>query len=230
MKVVLLAAGRGRRMGALTRYQPKPAIELAPGVSLLWHQWQCFYRAGFRTFYSNVSYLGEVLQARFPSLPAEVSWQWYHEGDVPRETAGALALMWEVLEEEPFVVSSSDVVTAFPMQTLTSPPEGFLAQAVCVPTPVGQSPDFLWHEGELHPVRSGAPGLPVTYGNISVIRPEVLAPALASGAQGVGLGHCFRAGLAAGKPIQGVYYEGPWFNVGTVATLQKARAWYRQAY
>lgn len=63
MRAVILAAGRGKRMGALTRDLPKPMIEVA-GRPVIEHIILSIARAGVAEFVIVTRYLGEVIEAR----------------------------------------------------------------------------------------------------------------------------------------------------------------------
>ena len=61
MKAMILAAGRGERMGELTRRCPKPLLPVA-GKPLLQHHLERLQAAGFNEVVINASYLGEQIQ------------------------------------------------------------------------------------------------------------------------------------------------------------------------
>ncbi len=58
--VMIFAAGRGRRMGALTRSRPKPLVRVG-GIALIDHALALADDAGIRHKVVNVHYLGEML-------------------------------------------------------------------------------------------------------------------------------------------------------------------------
>ena len=59
---MLLAAGRGERMGALTERCPKPLLPVA-GKPLLRHHLERLAHLGIREVVVNASYLGEQVEA-----------------------------------------------------------------------------------------------------------------------------------------------------------------------
>jgi len=61
MKAMVLAAGRGSRLGALTDHTPKALVEVA-GVPLLAHVLQRLRTAGVLEVVINVHYLGEQIE------------------------------------------------------------------------------------------------------------------------------------------------------------------------
>ncbi|MDA0694770.1 MAG: sugar phosphate nucleotidyltransferase, partial [Proteobacteria bacterium] len=103
MKVMILAAGRGERMGELTRDVPKPMLSLL-GEPLIGHQLQKIAVMGFTDVVINVSYLGDQIQnycgdgSRF-GLSIQYS---YEQNRL--ETAGGIIQALPMLGDAPFWV------------------------------------------------------------------------------------------------------------------------------
>ena len=64
MRAIILAAGRGSRMGALTESRPKALVDVA-GKPILEHLIRNASEAGIHNFLINVGYLGEMIQDHF---------------------------------------------------------------------------------------------------------------------------------------------------------------------
>ncbi|QER42856.1 NTP transferase domain-containing protein [Thermodesulfobacterium sp. TA1] len=64
LKVVILAGGRGTRILELTKFRPKPLIELA-GYPLLWHIMNLYSRHGFNEFILCLGYKQEMIKEYF---------------------------------------------------------------------------------------------------------------------------------------------------------------------
>ncbi|MDH3281010.1 MAG: sugar phosphate nucleotidyltransferase, partial [Gammaproteobacteria bacterium] len=60
MKTIILAGGRGVRMGGVTRRIPKPLVEIG-GTPMLLHIMRHYEAFGFREFIVALGYLGEML-------------------------------------------------------------------------------------------------------------------------------------------------------------------------
>ena len=60
MKAMILAAGRGNRMGSLTQDSPKPLLKVKGKCLIDWHLHK-LSEAGFRDIVINVSYLSEKI-------------------------------------------------------------------------------------------------------------------------------------------------------------------------
>ena len=87
MKVMILAAGLGKRMRPLTEHTPKPLLR-AGGKALLEHHLLRLSAAGFREVVINVSHLAEQVEAFCGDGSAwGVAIQWSRE-ERPLETAG----------------------------------------------------------------------------------------------------------------------------------------------
>ena len=62
MKAMILAAGRGKRMGALTADRPKPLLRVGSDSLIGW-QLRRLAHAGFREVVINLGYRGEMIAA-----------------------------------------------------------------------------------------------------------------------------------------------------------------------
>lgn len=118
MKVMILAAGRGERMGQLTDACPKPLLKVA-GKSLIEHHIEALRKQGFTEFVINVAYLGHQIKS---TLGDGQQWgvqiKYSDEGVQALETGGGLFNALPLLGEEPFLVVNADVWTNFPYATL----------------------------------------------------------------------------------------------------------------
>lgn len=102
---MIFAAGLGTRMGALTRAQPKPMIEVA-GKPLIDHA--LAHCTGRRVF-ANAHYKPDILQAHLAKKNVQV----LHE-DVLLETGGGLRAARHRLGRGPVFTMNSDAVFAGP--------------------------------------------------------------------------------------------------------------------
>ena len=72
MKVVLLAGGKGTRIGEETVTQPKPMLEIG-GQPLLWHIMNLYAHYGHSDFLVACGYLGGVIKQYFHDFTARNS-------------------------------------------------------------------------------------------------------------------------------------------------------------
>ena len=212
---MILAAGRGERMGALTATRPKPLLEIH-GESLLSRQLRLLAAAGIREAVINLSYRGEQIRAAVGDgsrYGLQVAWS--QEPDPPLGTAGGIVQALPELGREPFLLVNADVVCDFEFARLTlGPAKGRL---LLVPNPSHHPRgDFgLDNEGR---VIDAEPRL--TYSGISLLDPSIF--------DGLPPGRHALAGVflkAIGeRMLTGVLHSGLWFDVGTPERLEAAAA------
>ncbi len=234
MKAMLLAAGRGERMGALTASTPKPLLEIA-GKPLLVHHIERLRDAGFTELVVNTSYLGEQIRE---FLGDGTRWQVNIRcTDEPErlETAGGIVNALPLLRDEPFLVVNSDVWCDYPLASLRKTFDS-LAHLVLVNNPEhNPEGDFVLEADSrlvrdlVHDKASGTGQQAqdaLTFSGLSVLSPALFADT-APGKQP--LAPLLRAAMAKGQ-VSGEHYQGTWIDVGTpdrlaqVATLIKAES------
>jgi NDP-sugar pyrophosphorylase family protein len=109
MKALILAAGLGTRLGALTLDRPKPMLPVG-GRPLLEHTVGLLRTHGVREIAMNVHYFPEVITSYFGDGAADGVRIVYSREDVLLGTAGAARKLAPFLDE-PFVVVYGDVLT-----------------------------------------------------------------------------------------------------------------------
>lgn len=107
--VVVMAGGRGTRLGPLTRATPKPMLKVGerPLLELLVEQ---FTTAGFSRFLFAVNYLADQIQSHFGDgsrFGAQIE---YVRESKPLGTAGALSLIRRKFDA-PLLVVNGDILT-----------------------------------------------------------------------------------------------------------------------
>lgn len=113
MKGVILAAGRGTRMGALTANTPKPLLPLC-GAPILEYVLVGLRSAGVHEVVIVVGYLGDqIIQAFGDGTRLGLKLQ-YRRQEHADGTAGALLLARDALGDDTFWLSWGDVVIDFP--------------------------------------------------------------------------------------------------------------------
>ena len=109
MKVMILAAGRGKRMGALTADRPKPLLRVGSDSLIGW-QLRRLARAGYREVVINLGYRGEMIAAALGDGSAYGLRVYYsREPEEGLETAGGIIQALPLLGEAPFLVVNADV-------------------------------------------------------------------------------------------------------------------------
>lgn len=64
MKVVILAGGKGTRIGEESQFRPKPLVEIG-GRPILWHIMKWYSRFGFHEFVLCCGYKGHMIKQYF---------------------------------------------------------------------------------------------------------------------------------------------------------------------
>jgi MurNAc alpha-1-phosphate uridylyltransferase len=106
--VMILAAGRGERMGALTEETPKPLLIFKGKPLIVWHI-EKLAAAGFKDIVINVAYLAEKIK---DYLGNGSQWDvriFFSDENPVLETAGGIKKALPLLKSDPFLVINSDI-------------------------------------------------------------------------------------------------------------------------
>ena len=130
---MILAAGRGERMGALTATQPKPLLAIGDR-SLIERHVVRLAASGIEEIVINLSYRGSEIRKRLgDGNRFGVSIAYSEEGEPPLETGGGIVHALPLLGGEPFLLVNSDVYTDFDFRVLVERPR--VPTLVLVPNP-----------------------------------------------------------------------------------------------
>lgn len=134
MKVMLLAAGEGRRMRPLTETVPKPLMQVG-GETLIGRWLSIFSKAGYHEFVINTWYLErEIIDALGDGSRWGASIE-YSQEPYLLETGGGIKYALPLLGSGPFIVVSSDVVSDFNPSNFPNSLDGALAHLILVENP-----------------------------------------------------------------------------------------------
>jgi N-acetyl-alpha-D-muramate 1-phosphate uridylyltransferase len=120
MKAMILAAGKGTRMGEMTESIPKVLVDIN-GKSLLRHAVEKCTAAGFDEIIVNVHHFADMVEeeiSRLNKLGFRISVS--DERKKLLETGGGLFKARDFFDDEPFLVYNSDIITDFPVADLLS--------------------------------------------------------------------------------------------------------------
>lgn len=218
MKAMILAAGRGTRMGSLTQNTPKPLLPVH-GVPLIeWHL-RKLAAAGIDEVIVNLAYLGEQIRDYLGDGS-----QWglrlvYSVEPEPLETGGAIWHARALLGEMPFLLVNADVYTDLDynhLRNYTLPVEQ-LGHLLLVPNPdFKASGDFsLDTAGKLQRPERHPPGY--TFSGVSLLRPALVTD-YPRRRRAFPLVEAFQQALDQGR-LSGEVYTGLWSDVGTPERL-----------
>jgi len=211
---MLLAAGRGERMGTLTATQPKPLLTIGDRA-LIEHHIVRLAASGIHELVINLSYRGSEIRKRLgDGSRFGVSIAYSEEGEPPLETGGGIVHALPLLGREPFLLVNSDLYTDFDFRVLIQWPRA--PTLVLVPNPPHHvRGDFGLEDGFV----TASPPLS-TYAGIAVFDPQWFA-VLAPGRRP--LKPVLDAAIAR-RELQGLKFSGLWLDVGTPERLEEARA------
>jgi len=212
MRGMILAAGKGERMGQLTEKKPKSLLR-AGGSYLIEHAIQSLSQAGIKEIVINVSYLKEQIIAALGKGERYGVKIVYSEESERLETGGGIAKALPLLGTEPFVVLSGDIICDYPLTQLMQKPLR-LAHLVMVDNPAFK-PQGDYGLNQNQEIEIGQ-GKTYTFANIGIYRPELFADC-----QPVyrPLAEVWREAILQ-KQITGECYRGLWYNVGTLQDLK----------
>jgi MurNAc alpha-1-phosphate uridylyltransferase len=215
MRAMILAAGRGERMGTLTALQPKPLLTIGDRP-LIEHHVVRLAASGVDEIVINLSYRGTQIRERLgDGNRFGVSIAYSEEGEPPLETGGGIVQALPLLGAEPFVLVNSDVFTDFDFRVLVAGPR--VPTLVLVPNPP-HNPlgDFSLDERGFV---SAAPPLR-TYAGVALFDPRAFAE-LVPGRRPL---KPWLDTAVARRELRGLEFGGLWLDVGTPERLEQARA------
>jgi MurNAc alpha-1-phosphate uridylyltransferase len=211
---MILAAGRGERMGALTASEPKPLLEVG-GVPLVERHLARLAAAGFHDVVINLSYRGTRIRERLGDggrFDLQIAYS--EEGEPPLETAGGIVHALPLLGPDRFLLVNSDVYTDLDLGAFAARAQA--STLLLVPNPAhNEHGDFGLDERGY--VTAAEPKL--TYGGVAVLDTQLFA-GLAPGRRP--LKPVLDAAIPRGE-LRGQFYDGVWIDVGTPDRLEEAR-------
>ena len=107
MNVVILAGGRGTRIGEATAFRPKPMIEIG-GKPLLWHLMRVFAGHGFSDFIVASGWKGGIIKRYFRALRGSAWKVTVVDTGRATMTGGRLLRLKQRLGREPFMLTYGD--------------------------------------------------------------------------------------------------------------------------
>ncbi len=212
MKAMILAAGRGKRMGELTEKTPKPLLTVGEHTLIAW-QIMCLRDNGFTDIVINLGYLGEQIRAQLgDGSQLGVSIAYSVEPQTGLETGGGVFQALPLLGDAPFLLTNADVFCDYPYRQLADHhPDSVHLVLVNNPGFKTQG-DFAIDNGKLQR------GTDLTFAGISVINPKIFADCQ-TGFYPIAplFNQAIRAGTATAE-----HFHGLWYDVGTPERLLQA--------
>ena len=215
MKVMILAAGRGERMGNLTQNCPKPLLKVKGRCLIDWHLIK-LCEAGFKDVVINVAYLSkEIIEfvgdGSKWGLNISIS-----EEEQALETAGGIKKAIKYLGDEAFAVINADIFSDYNYKNLKnrSLQKKSIGHLVLVNNPEhNPKGDFGIMDDGILTMNSERP---LTFSGIAIYDPKFFSE-LAEGNK-IKLAPMLEIAINK-KCIQGELFEGLWSDVGTPERL-----------
>ena len=215
MKAMILAAGRGERMGKLTQNCPKPLLKVKGKCLIDWHLIK-LYEAGFQDVVINVAYLSKQIidfvgDGSNWGLNISIS-----DEIEALETAGGIKKAIKYLGDEPFAVINADIFSNYNYKNLKnrSLQNKSIGHLVLVNNPEHNlTGDFGIMDDGILTMNSERP---LTFSGIAIYDPKFFSE-LTEGNK-IKLAPILEIAINK-KYIQGEFFEGLWSDVGTQERL-----------
>ena len=215
MKVMILAAGRGERMGNLTQNCPKPLLKVKGRSLIDWHLIK-LSEAGFKDVVINVAYLSKDI---IEFVGDGSKWGlniFISEEEQALETAGGIKKAIKYLGDEPFAVINADIFSDYNYENLKarSLKNNSMGHLVLVNNPPHNlKGDFGIMDNGILTMNSERS---LTFSGIAIYDPKFFSE-LAEGNK-IKLAPILEIAINK-KCIQGELFEGLWSDVGTPERL-----------
>ena len=213
---MILAAGMGQRMGALTDQVPKPLLKVKDAALLEYLLWG-LSRSGITQVVINVHYRADqIIEFIGDGRAYGLSVQYSIEEDGLLGTGGGVARALPLVGPDPFILLSGDIFTNFDFSRLPKLREGLLGHLVMVNNPEYKiEGDFSLSSGMI-----GTEGSCFTYANIGVFSPKLFSFQARGGYPLAPLLHS----ASKAQMLSGEFFNGLWFNVGMPHILESLNA------
>jgi dTDP-glucose pyrophosphorylase len=218
---VIMAGGKGTRLGALTKDMPKPMLKVA-GRPILERIILHLVGAGIRKIYISVNYLSHVIEQYFGDGTHFGCSIDYLREEKPLGSGGALSLLPEV-PVHPVLVMNGDLVTDFPIRRLLRHHEKGGYMATMGLTPYQHTVPFgcaTLEGGSITAFREKPLLSEIVNAGIYAFSPAIL-PRVTN--DHFPITNLFESCLENGEPIGGYVIEEGWADVGVPEELHAAR-------
>ena len=232
-KAVLLAAGRGTRLGALTERMPKPLLSVG-GRPIIARILDGLRAAGIREVLIVTGYLGEQIERELGNGAASGFSITYARQETRDGTARAAALAREFAGDERFFVGWGDILVDPANYPKLVRAARFADAAIAVNEVADPAAGAAVYVDDgmraTRIVEKPAPGTSATPWNnagLCVLPPAIwpFIEALEPSERGeYELPQAIAAFIEGGANVRAVPTDGPWFDIGTPENLEAARA------
>lgn len=212
MRAMILAAGRGVRMGHLTAQTPKALLKIKNHY-LIEYSIMALAKIGITDIVINVCYCRDQIIETIGDGSRYGIRIHYSLEEEALETGGGIYQALPLLGDDPFIVTSCDILTDFPFETLPQLPNE-LGHIVLVNNPdFHPTGDFCLIDNRVF----CGDDQRYTFSNIGIYRPEMFADRQLEKFR---LGDLLKEKIQQQK-ITGEHYQGLWYNFGTPQQIEQ---------
>ena len=215
MKAMILAAGRGTRLGAHSQTVPKPMQAIA-GKPLIGYHLAWLRSAGVTDVVINLHHLGDQIRDYAGNGKQFGLAVHYSPEETLLETGGGIVAALPVLGNEPFLILLGDIFTDFPFARFAkSLPENSSMHMLLTPTPGRRAwGDFDWADG-----RVTGRGEDYVYCGLALFDPVLRA---GRRVEPFSLREPMFDAVVRGR-VTGQVWDGYWTDIGTPEQLNEVR-------
>jgi len=212
MKAIILAAGKGKRFGEITKSIPKPLIKFGE-FCLIEHNIFLLKKYGYTDIVINVSHLKDkIINYLGDGKKYGISIQYSIEEPEPLETGGGIKNALKLLGDQPFLTLNSDIYTDFDLSNLQLK-GGDLASIVMVKNPDhNKDGDFSLKNGRVRLDKEKN----LTYSGIAILHHEIFKNYTSLKFKLVDV---FLEKIKSDK-ISGFQHKGIWYDIGNAERLK----------
>ena len=215
MKVMILAAGYGKRMLPLTKTTPKPLLKVG-GKTLIQRNIEALLDEGFEEFIINTSYLGSMIidhvSEKFPDIKVNFS-----EENEPLGTGGGIVRALSLIGEDPFILINADISHDISMKHLNKNITS--AHIVGVENPDHNINGDFSLEGDVVVIKEGKNDF--TWTGISVVNPLIFDKYKDHNGF-FNIWDPVMLACISGRSVTGEITKSKWIDTGTVDRLELA--------
>lgn len=214
MKVMILAAGLGRRMLPLTEKTAKPLLKIGQ-YSLIEHLILSLSQQGFTDIIINIHHHAEKIKSTLhDGSQYQTQIQYVHETQQLLGTGGGITNALPLLGQDPFILISGDIFTDFNFASLPQLNHQ-LGHLILIDNPkFHPQGDFNLQDNQQLKI-----GNQYTYANIAVLSPQLFQYA-PKDTVAFSLAPLLHQAIHDQR-LTGTHYCGAWNNVGTPDILDK---------
>jgi len=213
MQAMILAAGLGTRMGDLSQIIPKPMIALK-GQPLISHLLQALKANGVNKAVINLFHLKNQIKDFLQDGSSYGIELTYSEEPELLGTGGGIVNALPLLDDAPFIVASADVYSSYQFSLLPKALTS-MAHLVLVDNPSFKvKGDFALDGSQVKLTGNNM----LTYANVGVYKKEFFRDPPGT----IFPLSCLLQRAINNKLVTGEYFNGIWYNIGTLELLTEA--------